>query len=122
MNPVDDLHAAPAVRPEPVTSPDPTAGGVGSAFIAGGEEGDLPDEVEIAARLARVENKPPLYRLFRGALYTLYLAVALWLFLAIVISWGRAVWGDAADALRKQQDQPKPLEAAPAAIGHEEAP
>ncbi len=118
MNPVDDTNAVDdtgaAAGEGPAAEPQDAPIAVGlDADSAGTGVGDLPDELEIAERLARAERKPPLYRFFRGTLYGLYLAVTLWLFLAIVISWTNAVWGDAGDAMRAQQDAPRPLAAAP---------
>ena len=35
--------------------------------------------------IARAEAKPPLYRVFRGALYVTYMVVVVWLCLSIIV-------------------------------------
>ena len=65
-----------------------------------------------ADQLRRAEAKPPMYRLFRGTLYVLYMVVTVWLCLAIAVAAWRAVWGEPGRILRDQV-------AAPAAVpGH----
>ncbi len=50
----------------------------------------LPDE----AVLQRAEEKPPLYRAFRTAMYVGYMIVVVWLVVGIIAgAWG-AVWGE----------------------------
>lgn len=41
-------------------------------------------------QMARAEAKPPLYRVFRGALYVTYMAVVVWFCLSITIGVYRA--------------------------------
>ena len=67
------------------------------------------EPLEIAEELARVERKPPLYRAFRGTLYTLYLVLAVWLTTAVIVAAWRGVWGDAGAALRHAQNENRPL-------------
>jgi hypothetical protein len=59
-----------------------------------------------ADQLRRAEAKPPLYRLFRGTLYVLYMVVTVWLCLAIVVAAWRAVWGEPGRTLRAQTAAP----------------
>jgi hypothetical protein len=54
----------------------------------------LPD----AETLRRADEKPPLYRAFRGAMYVVYMAVVVWFCLSITVSVWRSVWGDTAPA------------------------
>jgi len=56
----------------------------------------LPDE----AVLRRADDKPPLYRFFRGGMYVSYLVVAVWLCGAIVVAAWQSVWGEAGHALK----------------------
>ena len=67
------------------------------------------EPLEIAEELARVERKPPLYRAFRGTLYTLYLLLAVWLTVAVIVAAWRGVWGDAGQTIRQAQEQARPL-------------
>lgn len=54
----------------------------------------LPD----AETMRRADEKPPLYRAFRGAMYVVYMAVVVWFCLSITVSVWRSVWGDTAPA------------------------
>lgn len=45
------------------------------------------------ATIARAEAKPPLYRMFRGALYVTYMTVVVWLCGAILVGVYRAFLG-----------------------------
>lgn len=58
--------------------------------------------VPTADELRRAEAKPPLYRLFRGTLYVLYMVVTVWLCLAIAIAAWRSIWGEPGRALQSQ--------------------
>ena len=81
-----------------------------SKSVAEALAGDtLPDE----AVLRRADDKPPLYRFFRGGMYVSYMVVAVWLCGAIVLAAWRAVWGDAGQALAAKSAQVQPLQATP---------
>lgn len=59
----------------------------------------LPDE----ATLRRAEEKPPLYRAFRTALYVTYLLVVAWFVIAIIVGAYNAVWGPQGQALAAKE-------------------
>jgi hypothetical protein len=63
------------------------------------------DTLPAEAVLRRAEEKPPLYRAFRVAMYVGYLLVVAWFVISIVIGVYRSVYGPAGQALR-QRDQP----------------
>lgn len=44
--------------------------------------------------LQRAEAKPPLYRVFRLAMYVSYLLIAVWFCTSITVAAWRAVWGE----------------------------
>ncbi len=45
------------------------------------DEEHAPDD----AAIARAEAKPPLYRVFRGALYVTYMVVVVWFCLSMIV-------------------------------------
>ena len=71
------------------------------------------EPLEVAEELARVERKPPLYRAFRGTLYVLYLVLAAWLTVAVIVAAWRGVWGEAGQTIRQAQQQARPVTVAP---------
>lgn len=71
------------------------------------------DDVPEEAVLRRAEDKPPLYRFFRGGSYAVYMAVAVWFVLCIVFAAWNAVWGAPGEALRAGQSTAQPLTATP---------
>lgn len=75
---------------------------------AAGQDVQL-EPLEVAEQLARVERKPPLYRAFRGTLYVVYLVVAAWLTVAVAVAAGRGVWGADGQAIKRAQDQARPV-------------
>ncbi|MCO4762242.1 MAG: hypothetical protein KC502_12100 [Myxococcales bacterium] len=72
---------------------------------------DLGD-LEIREHLERIERKPPKFRAFRVALYSLYLLLAGWLVVSIAIGTWQSVYGTSGDALRARPSAP--LAASPA--------
>ncbi|MBI5607898.1 MAG: hypothetical protein HY902_03355 [Deltaproteobacteria bacterium] len=59
----------------------------------------LPDE----AVLQRAEEKPPLYRAFRTAMYVGYMIVVVWLVVGIIAgAWG-AVWGEQGQQIQARE-------------------
>ncbi len=76
------------------------------------EVGEL-DDVEIREQLERIEKKPPMYRVFRVALYSLYLLIAGWLVVSIAIGTWHSVYGEAGQALKAQSSKQAPLKASP---------
>ncbi len=63
------------------------------------DEHGLPDE----AVLRRAEEKPPLYRFFRGGIYVAYMLVVVWFVLGVIFAAYHAVWGPEGQALRAQE-------------------
>lgn len=63
------------------------------------------DDLELAEGLQRIERKPPLYRAFRGAMYTAYIIIAIWVVSAITVAAWRSVWGESGDMVRKRDGQ-----------------
>ena len=76
------------------------------------EVGELED-LEIREQLERIEQKPPMYRIFRVALYSLYLLIAGWLVISIAIGAWHSVYGEAGKALKAQSSKHAPLGASP---------
>ena len=74
---------------------------------------DPADDLAIAAKLERLERKPPLYRFFRGGLYGLYGLAAFWVMAAIAWSTWQSVWGPAGQALKQRQGQQAGVRAKP---------
>ncbi len=73
-------------------------------------EGEAQREaLEIAEQLAQMERKPPLYRVFRGTMYTLYLVVAVWVVMAIAVASWRGIWGEAGDVIKRSQNEAHPV-------------
>ena len=62
-------------------------------------------DLELAERLERLERKPPLYRAFRGAMYTAYIVVAIWVVSAMTVATWRSVWGEPGEQLRERDGQ-----------------
>ena len=71
------------------------------------------DDLQIANELERLERKPPLYRFFRGTLYSLYGLVAAWVVCSIAWSAYQSVWGKSGQALKQQQSTPSAVKATP---------
>ena len=71
------------------------------------------DDLEIREQLAKIERKPPMYRVFRVTLYTLYLVVASWLVISIAVAAWQSVYGRAGQQLKARAGQQAPLNAAP---------
>lgn len=71
------------------------------------------DDVEIREQLAQIERKPPMYRVFRVTLYTLYLLVAAWLVISIAVAAWRSVYGEAGQQLKARSAMEAPLNASP---------
>ncbi|MBP47288.1 MAG: hypothetical protein CMH53_05065 [Myxococcales bacterium] len=70
---------------------------------------DTLDDAELIDRLARIERKPPMYRVFRGTLYSVYIAVALWLVLSVAIAAWSSVYGESGDAFRANKGRSSPV-------------
>lgn len=67
------------------------------------------DTLPAEAVLRRAEEKPPLYRAFRVAMYVGYFVVVGWFVVSIVVGVYRSVYGPAGDALRqREQVVPRP--------------
>jgi nitrate reductase NapE component len=90
-----------AVSPQGEESPVGDASAVGDVATPG----DGLHDNALRAELARVERKPPLYRAFRVALYSLYGLVAAWLIGAITLAIWQSVFGPPGDALRAREAQ-----------------
>lgn len=95
----DELPPDPSVTPEDA--------GVSATIGAAGEP--MPSEAE----LARAEEKPPLYRFFRGGLYVAYMIVAVWFCLSVAVNAWRAVWGEPGRGLQAQETSQQPVRATP---------
>lgn len=101
-------ESTPASAP---TSPAVAAGappGSGSAQVGASEV--VPTE----AALLRAEQKPPLYRFFRGGIYVLYMAIVVWFVVSISVAAARSVWGPAGGELRARGTANIPVSASPA--------
>jgi hypothetical protein len=61
----------------------------------------------------RAEDKPPLYRFFRGGIYVGYMLVVVWFCASILLAAFQSVWGAPGDAVRARESQARPLTAAP---------
>lgn len=59
----------------------------------------LPDE----AVLLRAEEKPPMYRFFRLAMYISYMVVVVWLVVSIIVGAWNSVWGPQGHAVQAKQ-------------------
>ena len=97
-----------AAEAEPGNAP------LAAAEAGPGTTGDLPEE----AVLRRAEDKPPLYRFFRGGIYFAYMVVVVWFVLSICVAAWRAIWGEPGDALRAGQSVAQPLQATPDPTNH----
>ncbi len=75
------------------------------------EEEAQREAIEIAEQLEKMERKPPLYRFFRGSMYSLYLIVAAWLIAAIVVGSWQGIWGEAGKEIRRTQNEARPVTA-----------
>ncbi len=60
-------------------------------------------DAALRARATRFERKPPAYRVFRVTLYGLYGLVAAWLVGTVTVAVWQSVYGDAGQALRREQ-------------------
>jgi len=61
----------------------------------------------------RTEDKPPLYRFFRGGMYVTYMVVVVWFCVAILVAALQSVWGESGQQLREQQTRGRTLQAEP---------
>lgn len=88
----------------------PTAAPAEPTSVADALAGDtLPAE----SVLRRADDKPPLYRFFRGGMYVIYMAVAVWLCGAIILAAWQAVWGESGRALAAKEGLAAPLRLTP---------
>lgn len=68
------------------------------------DEHGLPDE----AVLRRAEEKPPLYRFFRGGMYVTYMLVVIWFVLGVIFAAYHSVWGPEGRVLQNQEKSANP--------------
>jgi hypothetical protein len=103
---IEDPHA-------PSEAPTPS----GVVAQPGTREGDLQaltgDVLPAEAVFRRAEDKPPLYRFFRGGMYVSYMMVVVWFCLSIIVGALLSVWGESGDALRNRQQKAGALQALP---------
>ena len=62
-----------------------------------------PESVPDDNAMARAEAKPPLYRLFRGAMYAIYMAIVVWFCMSLIVAAWSSVWGPSGQALRQSE-------------------
>lgn len=90
------------IAPDPVPGK-PTESTTGPVSEHAEDEHGLPDE----AVLRRAEEKPPLYRFFRGGMYVTYMLIVVWFVVGVILAAYQTVWGPEGEALRAQEQSVK---------------